>query len=122
MTSPSATASLVSFPAPSATTGISIFIDSSITSVSPSATVSPSTATTFHTLATISARISVTLTSRLAARLLAQAAHHGRVIVSTAELLAREKVGMESKIGLQPGHRERPDGLPRTRQRLRAVP
>src|SRR5262249_49185232 len=67
ITSPSDTASLVRLPEPSATTGISIFIDSSITSVSPSAMVSPSTATTFHTLATISARISVTLTSGLAA-------------------------------------------------------
>ena len=36
-------------------TGISIFIDSRITSSSPSATICPSSTTTFHTLAVISA-------------------------------------------------------------------
>src|SRR5262249_52519705 len=59
-TSPSPTASFVSVPGASARTGISIFIDSRMTSVSPSATASPSDATTCHTFATISARTSVT--------------------------------------------------------------
>ena len=63
ITSPSATASRVSFPPPSASTGISIFIDSRMTSVSPSSRSSPSAATTFQTFATISARISVTRSS-----------------------------------------------------------
>src|SRR3954471_11362412 len=57
-TSPSLTTSSARVPSVSATTGISIFIDSRITRVSPSATVSPCLATTFQTLATISARIS----------------------------------------------------------------
>jgi hypothetical protein len=64
-TSPSATCILVITPGPSASTGISIFIDSRITRVSPSSTWSPSEATTFHTFATISARTSATGDSRL---------------------------------------------------------
>src|SRR4051794_24190847 len=58
-TSPSPTRSSVTVPASSAMTGISIFIDSRMTSVSPSATVSPWATTTFQTLATISARTSL---------------------------------------------------------------
>src|SRR4051794_20642536 len=57
-TSPSLTANSRSTPSLSATTGISIFIDSRITSVSPSSTASPVALTTFQTFATISARIS----------------------------------------------------------------
>ena len=57
-TSPSLTAISATTPADSASTGISIFIDSRITSVSPSSTLSPLAATTFQTFATISARIS----------------------------------------------------------------
>src|SRR5206468_3114116 len=57
-TSPSLTANCWRTPSDSARTGISIFIDSRMTRVSPSATSSPALATTFHTLATISARIS----------------------------------------------------------------
>src|SRR3954449_6534934 len=57
-TSPSPTCSASTVPETSVMTGISIFIDSRITSVSPSVTVSPWATTTFHTLATISARIS----------------------------------------------------------------
>src|SRR5580658_2928637 len=125
MTSPSATASLVSRPAPSASTGISIFIDSSITSVSPSATESPSVATTFQTLATISARISVTRTSQsivaACAPLRAQMTHHGRVIVSTAELFAIQQIGMKWKVGLEPGHRELGDSLHGPHQRAGPV-
>src|SRR5581483_6596095 len=56
-TSPSLTL-MVTEPSDSATTGISIFIDSRMTRVSPSSTVSPLFTTTFHTFATISARIS----------------------------------------------------------------
>src|SRR3954470_4577575 len=58
-TSPSLTRSSETVPAASAITGISIFIDSRMTRVSPSSTLSPWETTTFHTLATISARTSV---------------------------------------------------------------
>src|SRR3954454_5548354 len=58
-TSPSFTRSSDTVPEPSATTGISIFMDSRITSVSPSSTASPCATTTFQTFATISARTSV---------------------------------------------------------------
>src|SRR5690606_11321719 len=57
-TSPSFTAICTTVPPDSATTGISIFIDSRMTRVSPSSTVSPAALTTFQTFATISARIS----------------------------------------------------------------
>jgi hypothetical protein len=58
MTSPTDTLTLVIVPATSARTGISIFIDSSSTRVSPSLIWSPSWTTTSSTLATISARTS----------------------------------------------------------------
>src|SRR5947207_7233582 len=45
-------------PGISVTTGISIFMDSRMTISSPSATICPSSATTCHTFAAISARIS----------------------------------------------------------------
>src|SRR2546430_3070893 len=45
-------------PGVSVTTGISIFMDSRMTISSPSATICPSSATTCHTFAAISARIS----------------------------------------------------------------
>src|SRR5262245_10696664 len=57
-TSPSCTRSSASVPACSVRTGISIFIDSRMRTVSPAASLSPSLATTRHTLATISATIS----------------------------------------------------------------
>src|ERR671910_3910365 len=47
-------------PGISVTTGISIFMDSRMTISSPSATICPSSATTCHTFAAISARISAT--------------------------------------------------------------
>ena len=62
-TSPSATCSLVTVPLSSARMGISIFIDSRMTRVSPSSTWSPSETSTFHTFATISARTSATAVS-----------------------------------------------------------
>ena len=61
-TSPSTTCSSVTVPACSVRTGISIFIDSRITSVSPAATGEPGVTSTFQTLDTISAWISSTAT------------------------------------------------------------
>jgi long-chain acyl-CoA synthetase len=55
---PSLTARFVTVPSDPAVTGISIFIDSRITTVSPPDTASPSPATTFQTFAIISARSS----------------------------------------------------------------
>src|SRR3954453_15119294 len=57
-TSPSPTRSSVTVPETSASTGISIFIDSRMTKVSPSSTGSPAATRTFQTFATISARTS----------------------------------------------------------------
>src|SRR5271165_5306818 len=58
MTSPTATLTLLTVPPTSARTGISIFIDSSSTTMSPLPISSPSLTTTSSTLATISARTS----------------------------------------------------------------
>src|SRR4029079_18009584 len=54
-----ATAISVTVPATGATTGISIFIDSRMTSSSPTSTSWPTSTRTCHTLAVISARTSV---------------------------------------------------------------
>src|SRR5262249_48466724 len=54
-----ATRTSVTTPSFGAVTGISIFIDSRITSSSPSATCAPTSVRTCHTLAVISARTSV---------------------------------------------------------------
>src|SRR5688572_11685956 len=64
-TPPSATLISVIFPATVASTGISIFIDSRMQIVSPSATVSPTAETIFQTFATISARTSSLMDSPL---------------------------------------------------------
>src|SRR5262245_41544154 len=61
-TSPSWTRSSVRVPSSSVRTGISIFIDSRMRTVSPAASLSPSAATTRQTLATISATISPAMT------------------------------------------------------------
>src|SRR6516162_5886645 len=58
MTSPTDTLTLLTVPSTSARTGISIFIDSSSTTMSPLPIWSPSLTTTSSTLATISARTS----------------------------------------------------------------
>src|SRR6266496_3756577 len=123
-TSPSATCILVTTPGPSARTGISIFIDSRITRVSPSPTVSPSFATTFHTFATISARTSATGDS--SCRYLeplpgTQLAHQGRIVVPADELRAGEQVRVERQVGLGPGDVEGGHRLPRSVQGLRPV-
>src|SRR5215207_9382953 len=62
-TSPTATLTALTVPVCSEMTGISIFIDSSRITVSPTATASPTSTTSSMTFATISARIS-TLCSR----------------------------------------------------------
>src|SRR5262249_9156302 len=149
-TSPSPTASREIVPASSASTGISIFIDSSITSVSPSATLSPSAATTFQTFATISARISVTRTSLVLGRsspppadgrghcqqrcthcgcapsfphspLGTKPADYRCVVIARGELRAVQQLGMEGQVGLRPGHDEVGDGRPGPGQSLRAI-
>src|SRR5215472_10964505 len=140
-TSPSATCRWVSVPEPSASTGISIFIDSMMTRVSPSETSAPSAATTFHTFATISARTSATRGSSplsqaaarppsglappativLAARSGPQPGDDRRVVVPAGELLAGEQVGVERQVGAQPGDLERRYRVPRPGQRLRPV-
>ena len=61
-TSPSTTCISCTVPARSVRTGISIFIDSRMTRVSPAATCAPGSTRTFHTLETISAWISSTAT------------------------------------------------------------
>src|SRR5687768_6934847 len=63
-TSPSLTLTDVTVPGASASTGISIFIDSRSTTVSPTSSRSPGPTTTFITFATISARISAVFGSR----------------------------------------------------------
>src|SRR6516165_4141099 len=123
-TSPSATCSRVSVPEPSARTGISIFIDSRMTRVSPSETSAPSAATTFHTFATISARTSATAaplgcpTIVLAAGSGAQPGDDRRVVIPAAELLAGQQVGVERQVGAWPDDPERRDRLARAGQRL----
>src|SRR5882672_12016501 len=123
-TSPSATCILVTTPGPSARTGISIFIDSRITRVSPSSTLSPSAATTFHTFATISARTSATGDS--SCRCLeplpgTQLAHQGRIVVPADELRAGEQVRVEGQVRLWPGDAEGGHRLPRAVKGLRPV-
>src|SRR5215510_2088056 len=136
--SPSATCRWVSVPEPSASTGISIFIDSRMTRVSPSEIWAPSAATTFHIFATISARTSATRGSSplsraagpaalgsappativLAARSGPQPADDGRVVVPAAELLAGQQVGMEGQVGAQPVEAERRHRVAGPGQRL----
>src|SRR5215467_13785635 len=140
-TSPSATCRWVSVPEPSASTGISIFIDSRMTRVSPSETSAPSAATTFHTFATISARTSATrgsfpLSGRppqppvgpappativLAARSGPQLGDDGRVVVPASELLAGQEVSVERQVCAQTGDLEHGHRVPRPGQRLRPV-
>src|SRR5215469_1979564 len=123
-TSPSATCSLATTPAVSARTGISIFIDSRITTVSPSCTWSPSDTSTRHTFATISARISATAGSffpgqdRAARRNvmvertrpgspLAHAAHQCGVVVSADERRVVQEFRVERQVGLRAFDAER---------------
>src|SRR5215469_533893 len=123
-TSPSATWSRVSVPELSASTGISIFIDSRMTSVSPSETSAPSAATTFHTFATISARTSATHGSSPRSALLSrrpQARDYGCVVVAAGELLAGQQVGVEGQVGARPGDLEGRYGVGRPGQRLSAI-
>src|SRR5215470_4777021 len=133
-TSPSPTCSLARVPASSARTGISIFIDSRMTRVSPSSTWSPSVATTFQTFATISARTSATHRSSPgpgtalgpdAAAIIvlppgsgAQPCHDGRVVVAADERLAREQVGVERQVRLRAGEPECRHRLARQSERL----
>src|SRR5215472_8699615 len=124
MTSPSATWSRVSVPEASASTGISIFIDSRMTSVSPSETWAPSAATTFQTFATISARTSATRGSSPRLRPLssaAQAADYRRVVVAADELLAGQQVGVEGQVRARPSDLEARHGLRRPGQCLSAI-
>src|SRR6266702_6547269 len=140
--SPSPTCSPVSVPETPASTGISIFMDSRMTRVSPSATWSPSEATTFQTFATISARTSdthgssrssrqadypgkrsgrTTIRLHCAPRSGAQPRNHGRVVVAARELLTGEQVGVEGQVRPRPHDMERRHRFPRPRQGLLPV-
>src|SRR5512144_688813 len=127
--SPSATCSSRTLPEDYATTGHSIFINSRMTRVSPSATASPWLTTTFHTLAAISARTSsatAVLPDRLAdsdpgriqpcsvpARCSAPPTAHpldeAGVVVPGHELLVVEQLCEEGEVRLRPLDAERRD-------------
>src|SRR3954447_23351479 len=90
-TSPSATLTAATVPACSASTGISIFMDSSSTTVSPARTGSPAATGTLMTLATISATTSTLLGARaMAATLLEPAVEQRRVL----------RAGLDQVVGL----------------------
>src|SRR5687768_4913430 len=78
-TSPGETFTAATVPGRSDSTGISIFIDSSRTTVSPAATLSPGATVTVITLATISATMSAVRASRAMAATLHNRADYPQV-------------------------------------------
>src|SRR6266536_735505 len=139
-TSPSATCSFTRLPGSSATTGISIFIDSRMTRVSPSSTESPSVTTTLHTFATISARTSATRRSFLPYGYLLEIAtrrpvtivpacvplagsrthsvHHRCVVAAADKVTVFQQFSVEWQVCLRAGDPERGDRSPGTLEGL----
>src|SRR6478735_783890 len=101
MTSPTETLTSVMVPATSASTGISIFMDSSSTRVSPAPIWSPFCTTTSSTLATISARTSSAIFTPLTSLWLAAVPPTGLYRTTTgkdASNTTREKQSVRHEI------------------------
>src|SRR5439155_20163598 len=113
-TPPSTTLTAVTVPPCGATTGISIFMDSRMTIVSPSATSAPGATSTFHTLATISASTLAMARGTLPHQCLDQILLE---VSEIAEDLVRDRVrrvGVDVAIvGLLGDVEPRPEGEPR---------